>query len=295
MQSHTLSLLLDEWLAKTAKPSLKYTEFPDGIVICADSTSIETFEFVKQYLKGKRVAAIVTDPPYIVGIKGLDGKAEKWDRIKQTQQQAVDWMFDWTKLWWPLLMDRGAFYCWGGTGTYKMHPFFLYLTQAEHREDMDMRLADTIVWKKRRAVGSPRKYLYVREELAYFLKSKNNDPRVFNKPYLEELRGYDGFGKYKAHSPYLRRGNVWTDITELFNNKYHSCQKPLKVMEIPIEVNTNKGEWVLDMFAGSGATGFAARNLGRKFILIESDPISYRNIVDRMRKFKPGDKLTRLM
>jgi len=36
-----------------------------------------------------------------------------------------------------------------------------------------------------------------------------------------------------------------------------------------IEVSSNPGDTVLDMFAGSGSTGVAAKKLGRKYILIE--------------------------
>lgn len=289
MRSFILDLAIEFFNKTAAKKPIKFEKFRDGIVINGDSSDPEVFEFVKKYLKGKQFAAIVTDPPYLIGVKGRvqdgknTGKAEEWDQIKDTQQEAADWMFSWTKLWWPLLIDNGAFYCWGATGTYKMHPFFLYLTQAEHREDMKMFLADVITWKKRRAFGSPRKLLYVREECAYFLKSDENTPRIFNIPYLDQLRGYDGFGKYKAKSPYLRRGNVWTDITEMFSGKLHSSQKPVKLMEIQIETSTNEKEIVLDMFGGSGTTAVAARNLGRKFVIIEQDLHNYKTIINRLK------------
>jgi DNA modification methylase len=154
-----------------------------------------------------------------------------------------------------------------------------------------MTMVNYITWNKRRGYGTHRNYLFTREELAYFVKGKENLPRVFNIPLTSIERGYAGFNeKYPAKSKYLRRTNVWT-IPELFRGKYHSCQKPLEVMQIPIETSSRKNDWILDMFAGSGATGFAARNAGRKFILIEQDPEHYNNIVQRMKIFKPGDKL----
>ncbi len=269
------------FLEKTAKKGLKYTEWEDGIVINGDCLDPEVFEFVKKYLNGKKFAEFLWDIPYFVAVKSLNKKVEEWDKIKSSQQEMVDQMFLWTKTWWDLLMPSGALYLFGGSGTYRSHPFFLFLTQAEMREDMDMYLADYISWAKSRGYGSRKRYLYTREELAYFLKAKENSPRVFNVSYLDKLRGYPGFNKqYPALSPYYRRTNIWKDIPELFRNKTHSCEKPLKLMQIPIEVNTNKSEWVLDAFAGSGVSGEAARSLGRKFVLIEKDPANYKIIVN---------------
>jgi len=51
----------------------------------------------------------------------------------------------------------------------------------------------------------------------------------------------------------------------------HPTQKPLALMEYLIKTYTNEGETVLDFTMGSGTTGVACKNLGRKFIGIELD------------------------
>jgi site-specific DNA-methyltransferase (adenine-specific) len=53
--------------------------------------------------------------------------------------------------------------------------------------------------------------------------------------------------------------------------KQHPTQKPVALMEYLIKTYTNEGETVLDFTMGSGTTGVAAKNLGRKFIGIEMD------------------------
>jgi len=85
--------------------------------------------------------------------------------------------------------------------------------------------------------------------------------------------------KYPAKSEFLRRSNVWDDITEIMRGKTHINQKPLRLMEIPIETHTEPGEWVLDPFAGSGTTAFAARKLGRKFVVVEEDHVEFDKII----------------
>lgn len=51
----------------------------------------------------------------------------------------------------------------------------------------------------------------------------------------------------------------------------HPTQKPIQLMERCIDIQTNKGDLVLDFTMGSGITGVACLNLGRKFIGIKLD------------------------
>lgn len=52
----------------------------------------------------------------------------------------------------------------------------------------------------------------------------------------------------------------------------HPTQKPVGLMEYLIRTYTNPGDTVLDFTMGSGTTGVACANTGRKFIGIELDP-----------------------
>jgi DNA modification methylase len=47
--------------------------------------------------------------------------------------------------------------------------------------------------------------------------------------------------------------------------------KPVALLENIVKHCSNPGDVVLDCFAGSGSTGIAAENLGRKYILVEKD------------------------
>jgi site-specific DNA-methyltransferase (adenine-specific) len=64
----------------------------------------------------------------------------------------------------------------------------------------------------------------------------------------------------------------------------HPTQKPVALMEYLIKTYTNEGDTVLDFTMGSGSTGVACANTGRKFIGIELD-LGYFNIaLDRIEK-----------
>lgn len=255
------------------------TIFKDGIVINGDSTDPDIINEVKSYLASQEsphAALILTDPPYGNIID------EKWDKTKLNEKQFSNWMISWTRAWSDLLLDGGSFYVWGGVGKRNFRPFFQYLLDVESD---DFQLANLITWKKKRAYGVPRNYIFTREELAYFVKGHANHPRIFEIPYLEEKRGYAGYNKkYPAKSEYYRRTNVWTDITEIFKGKVHPTEKPESLSEIPIKIHTRPGEYVIDMFAGSGATGRAARNLNRKFVLVEKETLYYDKIIESLQK-----------
>jgi site-specific DNA-methyltransferase (adenine-specific) len=55
-------------------------------------------------------------------------------------------------------------------------------------------------------------------------------------------------------------------------NGEHPTEKPVSLMAEIITDFTNDGQTILDPFMGSGTTGIAAIQLGRKFIGIEKDP-----------------------
>src|SRR3972149_1357833 len=62
--------------------------------------------------------------------------------------------------------------------------------------------------------------------------------------------------------------------------KQHPAQKPVNVMRWLINATTEKGELVVDPFCGSGTTGIAAVQLGRRFHGIETNA-EYREISER--------------
>jgi site-specific DNA-methyltransferase (adenine-specific) len=234
-----------------------------GYIVHGDVTRKSTRDTVRSFMERGKCAMVMADPPYgnIVDTA--------WDRVNDNDHVFSQWMTSWVDMYADTLLDGGAFYLWGGIGRHMFRPFFRFLANIE---TPDFQLANLITWSKKRAYGVPHNYLFTREELAYFVRGDARKPRVFNIPLLEEKRGYSGYNaKYPAKSEFLRRTNVWTDVTELLRNKVHPTQKADRVVEVPIEVSTNPGDWVVDLFSGSGTTGIACRKLGRNFVLVESD------------------------
>lgn len=52
----------------------------------------------------------------------------------------------------------------------------------------------------------------------------------------------------------------------------YPTQKPEGVLRRIVQASSREGDWVLDFFAGSGTTGAVAAALGRRFLLVDSNP-----------------------
>lgn len=249
-------------------------EYKDGIVILGQFPDDEVIEAITKYAGGK-IKLVATDPPY----GGIIN--DKWDKQIKHDSNFADFLIDCMHVYRQLCCWQAACYMWGGIGKPGMRPLYKFLARVE--EETPWTIANHITWKKRRAYGIQWNYLFTREELIYLVLGDEKKPIQFKVPLLDEKRGYAGYNaKYPAKSEYLRRTNVWTDITELFRNKLSSAQKPVRLYEIPIETHTNKGDIVLDTFAGTGTCGGAARKLGRRFVLVERDKIEFQKILDRL-------------
>jgi site-specific DNA-methyltransferase (adenine-specific) len=168
---------------------------------------------------------------------------------------------------------------WGGIGKYKNRIFFEFLSRVEKETNLVLR--NVITWSKKRAYGKSNDYLFTREELAWLVNGEK--PIIFNIPLLEDKRGYAGYNKkYPAKSEYKRRTNIWTDVTEIFRGKTHPTEKPSKLSEILIETHSNKNDYIMDIFAGSGSAAITAKKTGRKYIMIEKSPNYYASMVQKL-------------
>jgi len=216
----------------------------------------------------RKFQLVIADPPYgnIVG--------EKWDKIKD-QSSHANWMTSVVQELETICHPGAALYWWGGIGKPRCRPFFKFLLQVE--DETNWNLAALITWKKKRAYGTSHNYLFTREECAYLVLGDPKKPRVFNKPYLDKLRGYAGYNSdFPALDARLRRTMVWDDVTEVLRGKKHECEKPAALSRIMIETSSNPGDHVLDLFAGCCNASHESERLGRPATAIDVEPMKER-------------------
>ena len=87
--------------------------------------------------------------------------------------------------------------------------------------------------------------------------------------------------------------NLWTDIP--YNGiareggvEFKNGKKPERLIERCIDLCTEKGDLVLDSFAGSGTTGAVAHKMGRRWIMVELGEHCHTHIVPRLQKVIDG-------
>lgn len=151
----------------------------------------------------------------------------------------------------------------------------------------------SLVWKKSRVsryAQANYRPLNEHEDILIFSRGKCSDNSKIKMKYNPQgLRRIAPVRSvYTAHS--LRAGratkerittneNFPRSILEFSSDHKptHPTQKPVALMEYLIRTYTNEGDTVLDNCMGSGTTGVACVNTGRRFIGMEKDPEHFFN------------------
>ncbi|MDW8325199.1 MAG: site-specific DNA-methyltransferase [Anaerolineales bacterium] len=131
-----------------------------------------------------------------------------------------------------------------------------------------------IIWAYDYGARTRRKWPPKHDNILWYAKDPDN--YIFNYeaidriPYLAPgLVGPEKAARGKTPT------DVWwlTIVSPTGNEKTgYPTQKPLSLLRRIITASSHPGDTVLDFFAGSGTTGVAAHELGRKFILVDNNP-----------------------
>lgn len=76
--------------------------------------------------------------------------------------------------------------------------------------------------------------------------------------------------------------SVWKFSKDTQKSSYHPTQKPIGLLKELIKTYSNEGDLILDSCMGSGSTGVASLELGRRFIGIEKDKEFYEIAKERI-------------
>ena len=155
------------------------------------------------------------------------------------------------------------------------------------------------VWDKKKAGNiflAKTQPMKVHEDIVVFgVKTPNYYPIMVKRNKIKKSKNYGtgeaiGGSRGKEEKIYTYTHKNPISILEASNasqkGKKHPTQKPVAMMEYLIKTYTNEGETVLDFTMGSGTTGVACINTGRRFIGIERDDKYFQIALDRINAAK---------
>jgi len=200
-------------------------------------------------ISGTYVAnAVITDPPYVGltgGMQFINGGVSPNSRAKNIAV-GDEWCasLDWMPKAWDLC--RGAFIV-----------FCSYQSVANVRLAINKKPVALFTWHKRNSPAHPANLPRWTEEQAWAWQNGGS-------------ANWRVFGSTMIDMPKLASGCMATErLIDADGKTSHPTQKPVALMAKFVEVAAGT---ILDPFMGSGTTGVAALQLGRKFIGIEREP-----------------------
>ncbi|HKB56349.1 MAG TPA: site-specific DNA-methyltransferase [Lacunisphaera sp.] len=207
---------------------------------------------------------IFADPPYFLSNGGITCHAGKmvkvdkgdWDKSRGPELNH-EFNTEWLKRCQALLKPNGTMWV---SGTH--HVIF---SVGYAMQQLGMKMLNQVTWQK----PNPPPNLACR----YFTHSTET---VLWAAKNEKSKHRFNYGAMKRINGDKQMKDVWTFTTPKPNEKAfgkHPTQKPLALVDRIILSSTNRGDFVLDSFCGSGTTAVSCAMLARHFVGIERDSV----------------------
>jgi len=231
--------------------------------------------------KGK-VDLIITDPPYNVGLDYGNGFNDNrsWSEYEQ-------WCKEWLIKCAQVLSDNGSLYL-------ISYPE-LCARLFNFIEGTGLKFRRWLVWHYPTNIGhSSKNWTRSHRAILFFTKSNNyvfnreNILQPYKNPEVGKIRlliekGAKGRASYDSLKPSdldelnyeildFLEINLLKNVSKDRLNKKHPCQLPLELLRILMKVSSNKGDLVLDPFAGTFTLSEVAAELKRNSVGIERNP-----------------------
>lgn len=253
---------------------------------------------VSQIMNGERAKLALNDPPYNVAV----GNANTENLFKVRLDKYLDFSRKWIKNTIFALMHDAHFYLWMGADykdNFQPFPDIIILL----RDFGELKPRNYITMRNQRGFGTQKNWMWVRQELLYYVKGNpefnieaeyTDIPKIL-RGYYKEVNGEITENLQRSKSKFIRAGNVWVDIQQVFYRMEENvpgcyAQKPLKATERIISSATKEEELVIDFFSHSGTTLIAGEKLKRRVYTLDIDPIFAEITIRRLENFRKTGK-----
>jgi len=227
-----------------------------------------------------QTAAARTRPGLVTGFKGQSYQRIKGDLLGYDDVFDDYWAFLEPRLVeaWRLLAEDGTLYL---HLDYREAHYAKVLLDALFGREC---FVNELIWAYDYGAKSKRHWptkhdtilMYVKHPRRYFFDSDAVDREPYMAPGLVTPE--------KAARGKLPTDVWWHTIVSPTGREKtgYPTQKPLGLLRRMLQASSREGDWVLDFFAGSGTTGAAAAELGRRFLLIDESPEAIRVMRGRL-------------
>ncbi len=245
---------------------------------------------ILQSLPASSVALIYIDPPFNTGkkqartqirtVRSENGdrtgfKGQRYQTVKIGQHAFGDSFDDYLAFLEPrlqetrrLLKPNGSLYF--HIDYREVHYCKVLLDEIFGRECF----LNEIIWAYDYGARTRKKWPPKHDNILWY--AKNPEDYIYNVDAIDRIpyMAPGLVGPEKAARGKLPTDTWWHTIVSPTGKEKtgYPTQKPLGIVKRIIAASSNPGDTVLDFFAGSGTTGEAACQLGRKFILIDNNP-----------------------
>jgi len=253
-------------------------------------------EDVEKLFSGEKASLMINDPPYNVAV----GNVNTRNLFRKDIKKYIDFSSRWVKNAESVMAKDSSFYIWLGADVkdgFQPLPDFISMM----RDFQGFTPRNFITMRNQRGYGTQQNWMWVRQELLYYIKGKpyfkviySEIPRII-KGYSKEVDGKLTENSGRSISGFIRPGNVWVDIQQVFyrlEENVPGCyaQKPLKAIERIMESSGKKGSLAGDFFSHSGTTLIAGEKLGRKVFTCDNDPVFAEITIRRLERLRKTGK-----
>ena len=249
---------------------------------------------VEALMAGERTGLLIADPPYNLVLGGRPSGALPRRALADYLAFSAAWIGNAV----GCLKADAHFYLWLGADVkhgFQPLPDVMLLL----RGFPALRPRNLITLRNQRGFGTGSNWMWVRQELLYYVKGNppfdpaadvTEIPKIL-RGYYKEVGGRLTENRERGRSPFIRAGNVWVDIQQVFyrlRENVPGCyaQKPLKAIERLLLSGIAAGDLVVDFFAHSGTTLVAGERLGKRVYTLDDDPIFAEITIRRLERLR---------
>ena len=224
-------------------------------LMCGDSTNPEDIE---KLMDGMKADLLITDPPYNVAYEGKTKDKLTIQNDSMDDASFRQFLIDAFSAANRFLKDGGVFYIW--------HADSEGLNFRYACKEAGWKVRQCLIWLKNSMVMGRQDYQWKHEPCLYGWK--------------------DGAAHFWNSD---RKQTTILEFDKPTKSEQHPTMKPVNLFAYQIKNSSKQGEYVLDLFGGSGSTLIACEQLNRRCFMMELDPHYCDVILQRYINFKGSD------